>query len=170
VSDTSDTSETSTPVDISYNVSLVPQETDMGCWAAGMSMLLAYGGISKTQWEIASECGLDQGMYDGVSSGEFESAAAQMGLRLEGGACGGPDLLASWLGQWGPILVVDALNPGYHAVVIAGLRGDGTQEGTYVLEHNPLPVGSGQSHEETYDEFQREYELGADFSVYFVHL
>lgn len=156
-------------IDISYPVTLIPQVTPMSCWAAGMAMLLEYYGESKTQEEIAAECNLEHALEQGASSGELEACAAQLGFKLEGGACGGPDLLAGWLQEYGPIFVVDTANSGYHAVVVSGVRGDGTPEGTVVVEYNPWPPDTGLVHDEPFLEFQQEYEGGAGFTVYFVH-
>ena len=39
---------------------------------------------------------------DGASSDEFQNAATQLGLQLEGGACGYPNMFANWLQSYGP--------------------------------------------------------------------
>jgi peptidoglycan hydrolase-like protein with peptidoglycan-binding domain len=156
-------------IDVSYSITLIPQDTPMSCWAAGLAMLLEYHGDPKTQQEIADECGIPHALDAGASSSEFEACASQLGFKLEPGQCGGPDLLAGWLEQYGPIFVVDTAGLGYHGVVIGGVKGDGTPEGTVAVEYNPWPPGTGLVHDEPFLEFQQEYEGGADFTLYFVH-
>lgn len=149
------------PVDISWPVSWVQQPTDMSCWAASLAMLT---GKSSAQ-EIADETNLQHAMADGASHSEFEGAAQQLGLQLEGGACGYPNMFAGWLQQYGPIMVAKNLEPGFHAVVINGIHGDGTADGTYFEQNDPAAGVTTI----WYSEFVHQYEGGADFTAYFAH-
>ena len=150
------------PVDYTVPVSYVAQPTSMSCWAASLAMLTG----RSTAQEIATEVGLEHAMDAGASSAEFEDAAKnKLGLTLEGGACGHPNMFGGWLQQYGAIMVCKDINPGFHAVVIAGIHGDGTAEGTYFDQYDPA-AGVGTI---WYSEFSAQYEGGAAFTAYFAH-
>jgi ABC-type bacteriocin/lantibiotic exporter with double-glycine peptidase domain len=150
------------PVDIGYPVTWVQQPTSMSCWAASLAMLTG----RSTAQEIADEVGLPHAMDDGASTEEFEDATRnKLGLQLEGGACGYPNMFAGWLEQYGPIMVCKDINPGFHAVVISGIHGDGTAEGTYFDQNDPA-AGVNTI---WYADFVQQYEGGAEFTAYFAH-
>jgi ABC-type bacteriocin/lantibiotic exporter with double-glycine peptidase domain len=156
-----DQEQTCEPVDVSYPVSLVLQPTNMSCWAASLAMLTGKGSAQ----EIADETNLQHAMNDGASSDEFQNAVTQLGLQLEGGACGYPNMFAGWLQSYGPIMVAKDINPGFHAVVITGIHGDGTAEQTYFDQNDPA---AGQT-TIWYKDFVQQYEGGASFTAYFAH-
>jgi ABC-type bacteriocin/lantibiotic exporter with double-glycine peptidase domain len=157
-----DQEQTCEPVDISYPVTWVQQPTSMSCWAASLAMLTG----RATALEIAHEVGLEHAMDDGASSDEFEDATKnKLGLQLEGGACGYPNMFADWLQQYGPIMVCKDINPGFHAVVIAGIHGDGTADATYFDQYDPA-AGVNTI---WYSQFVQQYEGGAAFTAYFAH-
>ncbi|MDT4927122.1 MAG: hypothetical protein QOG01_4835 [Pseudonocardiales bacterium] len=157
-----DQEQTCEPVDITYPINYVQQPTPMSCWAASLAMLTNKGSAQ----EIADEVGLQQAMDDGASPQEFEDAVKnKLGLQLEGGACGYPNMFAGWLEQYGPIMVCKDINPGFHAVVISGVHGDGTAEGTYFEQNDPL-AGVNTI---WYADFVTQYEGGAEFTAYFAH-
>lgn len=157
-----DQEQTCEPVNISFPVTYVQQPTPMSCWAASLAMLT---GKSSAQ-EIADETGLQHAMDAGASSSEFEEATRnKLGLTLEGGACGYPNMFADWLNKFGPIMVCKDINPGFHAVVISGVHGDGTAEGTYFDQNDPI-AGVNTI---WYNDFVTQYEGGAAFTAYFAH-
>src|SRR5215468_9803190 len=92
-----DQEQTCEPVDISFPVAYVQQPTDMSCWAASLAMITGRG----TAEEVAKEVNLEHAMQDGASTEEFQTAAAALGLQLEGGACGYPNMFAGWLQSYG---------------------------------------------------------------------
>jgi ABC-type bacteriocin/lantibiotic exporter with double-glycine peptidase domain len=156
-----DQEQTCEPVDITYSVGYVQQPTSMSCWAASLAMLT---GKTSAQ-DVADETNLEHAMTDGASSEEFEAAVQKLGLRLEGGACGYPNMFADWLQSYGPIMVAKDLNPGFHAVVISGIHGDGTAEQTYFDQNDPA-AGVNTI---WYQDFVQQYEGGAAFTAYFAH-
>jgi len=156
-----DQEQTCEPVDISFPVAYVQQPTDMSCWAASLAMLTGRG----TAEDVAKEVNLEHAMQDGASTEEFQTAAAALGLQLEGGACGYPNMFAGWLQSYGPIMVCKNLDPGFHAVVISGIHGDGTAQGTWFDQNDPA-AGVNTI---WYSDFVQQYEGGAEFTAYFVH-
>ena len=115
--------------------------------------------------DVAQATGLQHAMQDGASSDEFTQAVQTLGLKLEGGACGYPNMFADWLNQWGPFMVAKDINPGFHAVVISGIHGDGTADYTYLDQNDPA-AGVNTIY---YKDFVQQYEGGAAFTLYFAH-
>jgi len=156
-----DENQTCEPVDLSFPVSYVSQPTSMSCWAASLAMLTG----KSTAQEVADAVNLQHAMQDGASTDEFQNAVTQLGLTLEGGACGYPNMFGNWLAQYGPIMVCKDINPGFHAVVISGIHGDGTADGTYFDQNDPA-AGVNTI---WYSQFAQQYEGGAEFTAYFAH-
>lgn len=141
-----------TQIAINQSVSLVPQPTEVSCWAASIAML-----IDKSPEEVASEA--EMNLDDGYGWGEIQNAVSTHGLTEIGPACGGPDYFAPMLEQ-SPLWIVEVGAP-YHAVVLAGMNGGGNWNDTEVTIYNPWPPGSGAIEHKTFEEFADEYELGA---------
>jgi hypothetical protein len=57
----------------------------------------------------------------------------------------------------------------YHAVVLAGVQGDGTPEGTFVTVYNPWPPQVGAVETKSFLEFDQEFGLGAGADAAMVH-
>jgi hypothetical protein len=74
-------------------------------------------------------------------------------------------MFLGWLQSYGPIMVCKDINPGFHAVVISGIHGDGTMEGTYFDQNDPA-AGVNTI---WYTDFTAQYEGGASFTAYFAH-
>jgi ABC-type bacteriocin/lantibiotic exporter with double-glycine peptidase domain len=156
-----DQEQTCEPVEISYPVGYVQQPTSMSCWAASLAMLTG----KTSAEEVAQDTNLEHAMIDGASTEEFQNAVTHLGLQLQGGACGYPNMFADWLANYGPIMVAKDLNPGFHAVVISGIHGDGTAEQTYFDQNDPA-AGVNTI---WYADFVQQYEGGAAFTAYFAH-
>ncbi|GAA0816504.1 papain-like cysteine protease family protein [Spirilliplanes yamanashiensis] len=149
------------PVSVHHSVSLVAQPTDTSCWAASIAML-----VGETPQAVVDRVGLEiDGSY---GWDQIEPAARQWGLTPLYPACGMPDLLASWLYQHGPLWVVEIGAP-YHAVVVGGIEGDGTEDGTYVTVYNPWPPNGGAVEQETFRKFESDFELGAGANAALLH-
>jgi hypothetical protein len=141
------------PVDVGYSVSLVAQPTESSCWAASIAML-----VNETPQRVVESAGMS--LDEGYGWDQIEPAAHQWGLSELAPASGPPSVLASWLQENGPLWVVERGAP-YHAVVVGGISGDGSMDGTYVTVYNPWPVGSGATQYPSFREFEQEFELGA---------
>ena len=149
------------PMEYSTSVSYVSQPTPMSCWAASLAMISGKGSAQ----EVADAVNLQHAMDAGASPEEFEQAVRDLGLTLEGGACGYPSMFLGWLQSWGPVMICKDINPGFHAVVISGIHGDGTIEGTYLDQNDPA-AGVGAI---WYADLSAQYEGGAEFTAYFAH-
>jgi papain like cysteine protease AvrRpt2 len=153
--------QAATPVAVHQSVSLVAQPTEQSCWAASIAMLL-----DKTPQDVVQEAGMS--LDEGYGWEHIEPAAKTLGLAELAPACGTPDVLASWVQDNGPLWVVEVGAP-YHAVVVAGVEGDGSVDGTHVVVYNPWPPGSGAIENPTFADFERDFELGAGSSAAILH-
>ena len=153
--------QSTTPISVYQSVSLVAQPTEQSCWAASIAMLL-----SKTPQEVVQESGMS--LDEGYGWDQIEPAAKKLGLAELAPACGMPDLLASWVQNNGPLWVVEVGAP-YHAVVVAGIEGDGSVDGTQVIVYNPWPPNSGAIENPTFAAFERDFELGAGSKAAILH-
>ena len=140
------------PIAVNQSLTLVPQPTDVTCWAASIAML-----TGKTVEEVCSEAGMTT--TDGYGWPEIQQAVSMLGLTEVGPACGGPDYFAPML-ERSPLWIVEVGAP-YHAVVLAGLNGGGNWDDTEATIYNPWPPGSGAIERKPFMEFANEYELGA---------
>jgi hypothetical protein len=137
---------------INQSVTLVPQPTEVTCWAASIAML-----VGKTAEQVCEDAGMTT--TDGYGWSEIQNAVAFHGLKEIGPACGGPDYFGPLL-ERSPLWIVEVGAP-YHAVVVAGLNGGGNWNDTEVTIYNPWPPGSGAIEYKTFEDFANEYELGA---------
>lgn len=137
---------------INQPVSLVPQPTDVTCWAASIAML-----TDKTVDDVVTAAGMTT--TDGYGWSEIQHAVSVHGLNEIGPACGGPDYFASYL-ERSPLWIVEVGAP-YHAVVLSGLNGGGSWDDTTATVYNPWPPGTGAIEQQPFAQFAEEYELGA---------
>jgi len=61
-------------------------------------------------------------------------------------------VIRALLDRCGPIWVGEA-SPGLHVVVVAGMHGDGTPDGTFVRIADPWPIGRGERYSLSFQEF-----------------
>lgn len=137
---------------VNQSLTLVPQPTDVTCWAASIAML-----TSKTVDDVCTDAGMNT--TDGYGWDQIQTAVSVHGLTEIGPACGGPDYFAPML-ERSPLWIVEKGAP-YHAVVLAGLNGGGSWDDTMATIYNPWPPGSGAIERKPFAEFAQEYELGA---------
>ena len=97
---------------------------------------------------------------DGYGWNDIRKAVGYWGLHEEGPVCTVATEWAEMLKAYGPTWIVEIGNP-YHAVVVTGIEGDGTPEGSFVTVNNPWPPNQGKVERETYAGFASEFELGA---------
>ncbi|MCW2594278.1 MAG: hypothetical protein QOH52_958 [Pseudonocardiales bacterium] len=149
------------PLSVHQSVTLVAQPTETSCWAASIAML-----VSETPEAVVERA--DMKIDEGYGWSEIEPAASKWGLTPLAPACGMPDLLAGWVHEYGPLWVVEVGAP-YHAVVVGGVEGDGTPDGTFVTVYNPWPPGSGAVESITFTQFESDFELGAGSKASLLH-
>jgi hypothetical protein len=159
--------ETSRELDVQTDVVLIPQPTDVTCWAASLAMVVsARDQMSTDPARIASVAGMD--IHTGYGWDAIRRAVRTWSLVEEGPQSAMPEDVARWLENWGPIWVVEIGAP-YHAVVLSGITGDGTSEGTYVTVYNPWPPGVGAIETKWFIDFENEFGLGAGAGAAMVH-
>lgn len=149
---------TNDPIFISYDVPLIPQPTAVSCWAAALAMVIAHRDyVSHTAEDIAAKANMDTAI--GYRWNDISMAVSAWDAKEVGSACGLTDFWIDLLQTNGPLWIVEIGNP-THAVVITGMYGDGTLEGTTMLINNPWPPNQGEIQEKRFSEFEREFELG----------
>jgi hypothetical protein len=146
---------------ILHSLMLVGQPTAMTCWAASASMILRRS-ITVPAFMLNAAGALlnDSELNDARISSQFCRA---FGLTLYSGRSWTPDGLAGVLRR-GPVMCnvlwdvrgyVSGAGSNSHWVVFAGMRGDGTANGTTLRIYDPLPVGSGSIYSVNYGDLMR---------------
>jgi hypothetical protein len=150
---------------ILHNVRLVPQHTTSTCWSAALAMLLGVqASMSPGKAQIAAEGGLynDSALSHPENTKKF---ADSYGLKLIPGQSWMPDGLAGILRAHGPLMMnllwnapkfLSGLGSSGHMLIIAGIRGDGSPEGTTLRIYDPWPVNRGSKYSLTYGPFMRK--------------
>jgi hypothetical protein len=153
-------------IDVRYDVQLVPQPTDMSCWAAGAAMIVGWRDrksidakaiAAKTQYWDQYE----NGLY-GADTVMFEA----WGLVREAPQSFSVQDFAQLLEQYGPLWVAAAV-PSAHIRVVTGMAGDGTADGTSVYISDPwqlgmthfVPQNHGSEYVLSYRDFEAQQEL-----------
>lgn len=152
----------STFVDIWNEVPLVPQLTGMSCWAAAAAMLVGWrDAVVVDPEQVASATGRWEDYRDGLRPTDVDSLARswrlvvvpQGPLTLRG--------LTQLLERYGPLWMGEA-SPGLHSLVVTGLHGDGTEDGTFVRINDPWPVGRGERYQLPFPQLVRGFRAATD--------
>lgn len=152
---------------VELGVALIPQPTPVSCWAAALTMIVSYRDqTSYTPEKIASAAGMN--VSTGYGWADIHKAAAKWGLKTEGPASAMPAGWAQLLQMVGPLWIVEVGAP-YHAVVLAGMHGNGSPDDTEVTLYNPWPPKQGAVQFKTFLDFAREFGLGAGAGAQMVH-
>lgn len=133
---------------VSYDVALIPQPNKFACWAASMAMILSYKRqASITPETLANEVGRD--LSSSYSWDLLESVCSHYGFTSlinvpsETSVYYTPQQWDDWLTQYGPIWFTFIWSDGEsHALVLKGISGDGTPEGTYFDIQNPWDINT----------------------------
>ena len=155
-----------------YDVPLIPQMTDMSCWAACIAMILGWKKRMSIPDEIIAKNaggksymtsykkGLDPNDKQILRANGFETDAPQ---------CYTLNAVNSLLVQKGPLWVA-TWAPGPHIRVVTGIQG------STLFINDPAPVGTGSRYTRTFAQFFGAMEnLGAKemnetFPVYVAYL
>jgi N-acetylmuramoyl-L-alanine amidase len=141
------------PFDVWHEVPLVPQLTGMSCWAAAAAMLVGWRDCLDVRPEdVAAGLGRWDAYRDGLVPRDVVALARAFGLVIEPARSYGTRELFALLERVGPLWVGEAV-PGLHVVVVAGMHGDGTPEGTWVRVADPWPIGKGERYQLRFPEF-----------------
>jgi hypothetical protein len=140
--------------DIWHEVPLVQQLTGMSCWAAAAAMVVGWRDCVALEAEDVVAGAGHWGAYrDGLEPREVESFARTWGLVVARPADISVASLRELLERHGPLWVGEA-SPSLHVVVLAGMHGDGTREGTFVRIADPWPIGRGERYTIPFTEFR----------------
>lgn len=146
--------------DVNWNdVQLVPQPNNATCWAASAAMVVGWRDqVSIDPQNIAAIAGRNDAFTRGLNPNDRDECAAAWGLSVEPPQNYTVEGFRRLLENYGPLWVGVAVPTG-HAVVVTGLAGDGTPQGTFVRYHDPWPPGKGAAFaQRSYEQFMTEYE------------
>jgi hypothetical protein len=148
-------------------IRLVPQPTNVTCWAASTSMLTGMTVDQVVAKAKAAGVKCDNGLLNDSDQTDFANTslfARTFQLTMLAPMSWLPSALAQVLNVHGPLMmdtlwspqdyVSKAGSPG-HMRVIAGMRGDGTAEGTTILLYDPWPPNVGKIDPQIYGPFIR---------------
>ena len=156
-----------TNLSVNFSVPLVPQPTAVSCWAAALTMVVSNRDQASYAPQTIGE-GASMDMDTGYGWSEISNAVSAWHLSTEGPVSAFPSYWAGLLESHGPIWIVEVGAP-YHAVVVVGINGDGTAEGTTVTLNNPWPPNAGVVETKSFLAFDNEFGLGAGASAQIVH-
>jgi hypothetical protein len=119
--------ETATPVNVVYQVAGMSQPADHACWATSFAVVINYrDGSNLTPADVSNAVGVDITATESWS--DVTNAANHFGLQQSASACMNIQGWAQLLSAYGPLWI--CINGGSHAVVVNGVQGDGTTQGT----------------------------------------
>lgn len=148
--------------DVWNEVPLVPQLTGMSCWAAAAAMLIGWRDrLAVDPPQVARGAGSWQSYAGGLHPGDVGSLAQAWGLVEERRETWTPQALRRILRRHGPVWLGEA-SPGLHSVVVAGMHGDGTPDGTWVRINDPWPIGRGERYTLPWRTLSANYRAASD--------
>jgi hypothetical protein len=143
--------------DLWHEVPLVPQTSGMSCWAAAAAMLIGWRDRIYVEGpEVAQGAGRWQEFSAGLHPRDITDLARIWHLTPIPEQDHRVEALYRLLTRYGPLWLGEAV-PGLHVVVIVGMYGDGTSEGTWVRINDPWPVGRGERYRLRFDELMQNY-------------
>lgn len=158
-------------------VEVIGQPDYTTCWATAAAMVVGWRDrvcidVGAIQQMFGANTGLATNA--GLSPNDRQKLADALGLVAEPPQSYTVDGFRGVLENYGPAWVGIRTDDGWnHAVVVTGIYGDGSQDGTYVRIHDPwgrsqgtptLPgahnttPGQGSRYKLTFSEFEKEYE------------
>jgi peptidoglycan hydrolase-like protein with peptidoglycan-binding domain len=139
--------------EIDHPVTHIAQQSEATCWAASIAMIINYrDGSTFDDHTLCDHVGLPK---DGATVEEVNQALGKVDMELIPPACFTPD---GWLQlvDNGPKGVIVPGNP-WHRIVIAGVKTDGTAEGTWLHVLDP----AGGDDWLSYEDVESRFEAGA---------
>jgi hypothetical protein len=150
-----------TSFQVKYSVQLVPQLTEVSCWAAAAAMLAGWRDeVSINPAEIAGRIGYWSQYHENGYSINDEKVFRYWGLTYYRMI---PEIknLIELIAENGPLFIVTSEDPNQpnmvHARVVSQISGDGTPSGTILTIYDPWPVSKGSVYEETFEQFIAKY-------------
>lgn len=145
------------PVGVRYDVPLIPQNHKMGCWAAGISMLIGWkDGKSVTPLTVARRCAHESQLETGLDA-EDHGPLDTWGLEVAPAQTYTVQGFYNLLEVRGPLWVAAKVG-GAHIRVVTGIHVGTTAGDTVVFINDPWEVGMatfrssnrGSAYAETY--------------------
>jgi len=146
-------------INVQHPVLLYAQPTDMTCWSAATTML-----FGTTFSAGPGTAGLSDTGGLSASLPNIQAFAHSYSLRLHAPqswtVAGIIELL-----RRGPVAMMGAL-PSLHAVVLGGVAGDGTPQGTLLTIYDPWPPNVGRKYQMSYGTLMRQFPMA---TMYLLH-
>ena len=153
------------------DIELVPQPTDVSCWAAAAAMIVGWRDwVSLSPETLASIC--SRAVAHGLIPADVEAFAADIGLESEPPMSYAPEGFRRLIEANGPLWVSKRAGGNGHAVVVTGMYSDGTNHFVRVADPWDRAVGTpgspggyaathvtGSRYIMRYEDFHQEYEL-----------
>lgn len=126
---------------VRHNVQLIPQTSNMSCWAASAAMLVSWrDSISIDDRTIAAGINYWTQYLDGLDPEDVHMFRA-WGLVEETPQSFTVEAFRGMLENYGPLWVAADADPGQavaaHVRVVTGINGDGTPRGTFLTINDP---------------------------------
>ncbi len=166
-------------IDVSYVVTPIAQPSEMSCWATAATMLVDWKtGVQASISEVVGRAGSDfvaiyQASFDdpaqGIDAVHEKAFYDVLHLSYIQGENPTIQAWADLLRTHGPLSVtVDARPPKslIHALVVTGLSGDGTADGTMMTYIDP---SGGVRRDTTFAEFLKLYEGSASWPLQIIY-
>lgn len=144
--------------DVWNEVPLVAQLTGMSCWAAAAAMIVGWRERTPVDAEdVATGAGRWAEYREGLHPDDIDALAQKWGLSIEQGGSWSVERMRRLLEDMGPLWLGEA-SPGLHAIVVTGIHGDGTPDGTRVRVADPWPIGVGERYELSFRELMHNFD------------
>ena len=119
--------DVATPVNVVYQINAIMQPDAHASWATAFAMVINHrDGSNLTPDDVGNAVGADLSYVESWS--DVIDAASHFSLREAGSAGADVQEWARMLAENGPLWM--CVHSGGHAVVLHGIQGDGTREGT----------------------------------------
>jgi outer membrane protein OmpA-like peptidoglycan-associated protein len=156
------TTETRRAFDVWNEVPLVAQTTGMSCWAAAAAMLVGWRErLAVNPDDVARGAGRWSEFKNGLHPENVGAFAERWRLVSESpDDVWDVDRFRALLESHGPLWVGEA-SPGLHAIVVTGIYGDGTPDGTSVRVNDPWPVGGGERYTISFQQLRDNFDAAS---------
>jgi V8-like Glu-specific endopeptidase len=150
--------------DVWNEVPLVPQLTGMSCWAAGAAMIIGWReAIAVEPREVAAGAGRWAEYQAGLHPVDLEDFARAWRFTVEPSRDWTVRDMRELLERHGPVWLGEA-SPGLHSIVVTGMHGDGTQDGTFARINDPWPIDRGERYTLTWSQLMKNLRAAADIA------